>query len=764
MSSKLVQSILLGLCMGSGSSLVAESLPSGEAPLQLEASERETKKIQSQLRDLSQQLRAISRTATEPGLGPQLTEAKRAFANAQAAFSSREWPAVIQESSRFLSLSQKPEVNSYLRAQHMIGRAYEEQGQHQKAIRAYRRYLATFTTNPKADMSDLSDTFERIVRLATKTTTAAQSELSKFLSSIASMEYPSEIADELKYFSAVASSNIGKKNLASDWLSDVNSATKNPETKARAKQYKALIAIHKKDYESAAAELESLLQIEDISQKSRDNAQLALARVFIKQKKPQLGLASYGKIQQGSDAHKDAAYEKTLVLAKLGRDDEARKNARAWLSRYQGDPEASHLKGILSWLDLRAGDLEAAKKGIGESAALLSSTQQKLQSDFSGPKLTYQDATRLSNLTNGLAEQSPDLGGFLAIFTQLAEMKQRLAEVDGAERSLIYTLASGDLRRFSPAIANRIDQYDRLADQVLSTGAKLIFIERQRLAAALSDVDKQKLASSQKRREALFDKMSKLSREFRRWSSWIGPAEQLVKLSDEWKKINKLEAELNAKVIASPSTKANSPETGELVALKDKISKLRSDLMTSLVQVKRSQAQSIVDQSNIDDILYIIQQYGTSLHEDSLIISKYEPKSGEMLDALADEDSRLSWTLWRDAVAALHEQLKSLRDDAAKQLNSTLASLDKVNKTRLHLEGDIDDLTSVVETYGGESLGVILSHYDNELNQRLGRQYKWAGDLEYLNYVQAKNDQEASAKKLALEKQILSDSLRETEQ
>ncbi len=757
------QSILYSLLLTTSTYSLANGSEDKDVEVHLDATEREFKKIHSNLRDFSEQLRAIDRTSTAAGLGPQLTGAKSAFQSASEAFKLREWPSVIQESSRFLSLSQKPEVNSYLRAQFMIGRAYEEQGQSQKAVRAYRRYLATVTTNPSADLSDLSETFERIVRLATKSSASEQSELSKFLSSIASMAYPSEVADQLKYFSAIASSNIGKKGLADEWLSEVNSSTKNPETKARAKQYKALIAIHKKDWASAAKELESILEMDDVSTRSKDNAQLALARVFIKQKKPKLGLAAYGKIGQASEFQKDASYEKTLLLARLGHDDDARKQARLWLGSYQGDPESSHLKGILSWLDLRAGDLESAKKGINEASSQLSSVKEKLQSEFSGPKLTYQDATRLSNLTTGLAEQSPDLGGFLSVFTQLAEMKQRLSEIDGAERSIIYSLAGGDLRHFSPAIANRVDQFDRLADSILSTGAKLIFLERQRLATMLSDVDKQKLEAGQKRRASLFEKKSRLSREFRRWSSWIGPAEQLVKLSDEWKKINHLEAELNSKIAAMPAGNAGQAETADTSSLKEKIKKLRTELLTSLVEVKRNQAQSLVNQSSIDDILHIIQQYGTSLHEDSQVISAYEPKSGQTLDLMADEDSRLGWSLWREAVRSLDSQIRSLRSDAGKQLDDVFANLDKISKTRTHLENDIADLTSVVETYGGESLGVILSHYDNELNQRLGKQYKWAGDLEYLNYMNAKNEHEANQKKLALEKQILNDSLRETE-
>ncbi|NDF98874.1 MAG: hypothetical protein EB101_08115, partial [Chitinophagia bacterium] len=47
---------------------------------------------------------------------------------------------------------------------------------------------------------------------------------------------------------------------------------------------------------------------------TKDNARLSLARVFIKQKKPNLALATYSQIPEKSEAFRDASYEKTFLL------------------------------------------------------------------------------------------------------------------------------------------------------------------------------------------------------------------------------------------------------------------------------------------------------------------------------------------------------------------------------------------------------------------------------------------------------------------
>ena len=87
-----------------------------------------------------------------------------------------------------------------------------------------------------------------------------------------------------------------------------------------------------------------------------------------------------------------------------------------------------------------------------------------------------------------------------------------------------------------------------------------------------------------------------------------------------------------------------------------------------------------------------------------------------------------------------------------------------MDKTKEAIGRDLVHLKRVLEAYGGESLAGIMAHFENGISQRMSRQYKWAGDLEYLTYVKVKNQQESDKRKNDLEVQILSDNLRETEQ
>ncbi len=763
-------------CMA-GLSPVSAQTPKNSGDSEVGAPEREFKKTQAKLRDLDQQISAVPRTANESGYGTHLVEAMRAFEYASVAFKAKDWLTVINEASSFLSLSQKPEPKTWLKAQFMLGRAYEEQGQLLRATRAYTRYLATFTTKPSVDMSDLTETFERLVRIATKSSETNQQELSAFLSTISAMQHPAAVAEELKYLTAVAGNNVGRRSLAIDWLSDVDGRADVPETKARAKFFRALIAISDKDWDTATAQLETLLQIDGLSQKTKDNARLSLGRVLVKNKKPELSLAAYNQLSDSSESYREAAFEKTFVLIRLGRDDEARSLAHLWLTKFPDHDESTQLRVLLSWLDLRSGDLEAAKASIAGTSTKLTAIQGALSKEFIGPSLRHEDALRLAKLTRGQVAASPELEEILAMFRQMSEMNQRLADVDGAERALIYAIAKGDLRQFKPALANSMEQYDRLADDVLLAGSKLAFTERQRLASVLTDLDKQKLSASEHRRQSLFEKRSQLARQAKRWVTWAAPAEQLVRLAQKWEKLNKIAAE-NQTIPSTSATAKNSPgdknglespapqlgTASDQNHLGDKVASARQDMLDTLLEIRKIQANNIVEQSRLNDILYILQQYASSLHEESRIIAGYEPASGQILDSLDDEDSRSTWALWQDVITNLNTNIKNLKNKAGSDLANVFETIAKLDKTKEALGKDLHHLNGVLETYGGESLGGIMAHFENGINQRMARQYKWAGDLEYLTNVKIKNQHESNQKKKDLEVQILSDNLRDVEQ
>lgn len=708
------------------------------------------KNISARLSDINHTLRALPRTATEAGIGAQTIDAKNALDRAEASFKSKSWNAAINDGALYLNLTQRPDPATSMRVQYILGRAYEERQQYLKASRAYSRYLAIFTTNQELSSPELTEVFERLIKISTKNAQLKSPELSRFLSTVVAIQYPEHLKNELKYLSAVAGASLGKKGPAVQWLGQVDTATTPPEMRARAKYFKALLAINEKNWQQASQELNDITHLPEISSTLRDNANLSLARVQIELKKPKMALASYSQIADSSAAYRDASYEKALLLVHEENYQEAGDLAQKWLAKYPSDPDALKIKTIITWLSLKAGNFDQAQTGIDETSSTLASIQKSLKNDFQKSQLSLADGERLRSLTSGHSTPSADLEKIVILFNQLNELKQRLFEIDGAERNLIYSLANGQLANYKPAAINQITQYENLTDDVLKMGLQLVQIERDRLNGKISQFHEQKLDSNATKRANIFDHHEQLRRQASRWQSWFITADQASRLAGDWSRIGRLEAK----------NSANRLQTGQDEDI-DRINKTiltaRQDMLKTLRSIKEHQVRNLAKQSAITDLMSIINDFSNLIYQDHLVLSSYQPEAGTAIERLDYDDAGNAWKIWLDTANLLYLNLKKNEEKLSAELAKAIADLDRVDATKTELLADIEQLTANLEKLGGQKLPKIISEFDYSISQRAGKQLKWAGDLEFLRYIETSNERELAKRKHALELQILSD-------
>lgn len=717
----------------------------------------EIKAVKNRLRDIRSVLSALERTITAPGLGAQAFEAQNAFANAEQNFKAGNWVVAVNESKRFIDLTQKPEHKTWLRAQFILARGLEETGQPKNAAKAYLNYLATLTTSSEQGQQELTEVIARLVRLATKNTESSQAELSKFLSSMVASTQPIELSDQAKYLSGVASSNIGKRGLAMSWLEEADRAATSPDTKARSKYFKALIAIHDQNWPLASQQLDGVVSIDGISQSIKDMAHLALARVLIRQKKPNLALKNYDNINEASDCHRDANLEKIFLLIQQSRSADALTTSQLWLKQYVNHGDAIHVKSIANWLDLKTGNLDAAKSGIEKTQQQLTNIRAALKTSFNGKTFTKDDAERLDAMTRAQVANVPDLDDIRLMFTQLDDLRERIDEIDGVERSLIFALARGDLRQFKPALANQLLQYDSLADETLQAGDKIIYLDRLRLKHQLTDLDKQRLDANARRRTELFGKYERLRRQSQRWSAWVLTAEQLAKLAKNWERLDIIAGE-------SAATSVVSEKDPEVTNLQDRIKSARQDMLETLRFLQTAKAVNLTSQSELTDSLAIFEAYQALAAEDMTILAAYSPSATNTSEKLDETDATVARDEWTYTANAIKLNMVELIVRAQNDIDAVLSSLEKSDRAKSQLLADITALNSTLESAAAEHLPSIISQFDYAIGQRMGKQLKWAGDLEYLRYAESTNAHDAARRKHELEKQILSDKLRDNDQ
>ena len=715
---------------------------------------RELKTVISELTDLRENLKSVGVVATNVGLAKQNFESERAFASASNAYGKKQWLTAIQELQRYFTIEQKPDPQMWMTGQYMLGRSYEERGQAGRAARAYIRYLSTFVTARSPEYDEMTDILERLVRLSTKGTGGTKADLRQFLSSLSAMDVPASVAPELKYFTAVAGVNIGQRSLALSWLNQLSEEGSSPDIRSRSLLFKALLAMKDGKWDLAEQSLQDLVQVAGISNKTRDNARVALARVYLRSKKPETAISIYESIKKDSEFYREALFERVFAYIRQNENKKAKDSANEFLASYADHPDSLQIRIMSSWLDLKSGDLNQAKVSIESTQKALTEMQQKIATALSGKEsISHEDALIVVTLAKGQVQIPPELEDIIGMYEQIEDLNLRLSEVDGIALNSLYAIAKSNLEQYKPSLANRMGQLEHLSEMLMNTSNRLTKAEVKRLDKALSELDRQKLKGSERRREVLFSRQTKMMLEAKRWVHWAGPAEQLAALAKVWKKYDGTAVKV-----------ASAADGMDKRAVSEGIEKSRKDLLSTLKDIRREQAAQLVEQSRIREVRYLLEQFASAVHDDQLILTSYEPDQAQTLDNLDDQDSQQAWKLTSQIASNLHKLMVQLNKDADAELGASLKQIEQIMSRREKMARDVDILQEVLGRKAGAAASALAAHFDHVIGERLARQQKWGGDLDYLTYVGVKEGQEQGRRKADLELQILSDNLRETEQ
>jgi tetratricopeptide (TPR) repeat protein len=701
------------------------------------------------LRQNAQAFVAVSKTT---GLGKQTVEPEQALLRAEQALSTGHWLSALQESQRYLSTIQQPEPASWMKAQLISGKAYEERGMPGKASKAYLRYLATFMTSKESKFEELSDVLERLVRTSTKAGSKSKVELNQFLSSLSSMQVPDTMEPELRYFMSFSGAKIGQQNMALNWLHSDTEDNSRPDVRARALNLKALIAMNAGKWTEAEAALERIVSLDNLKSSAKDGARLSLARVNLRLKKPKTALNIYESFGKDSSVYRDALFEKTFVYIRQDQGSKARDSAIEYLAAYPEHPDSMQMRTIRSWLEIHSGDLNAAKGAIESTATHLLGIKKKVQELlYAKDDLKYNDVKNIITITRGLVTAPAELEDTLAMFEQMNDLHERLDEVDGMVLNVLYAFAKADLDRYRPELANRRQQIADLIEQYMKLAGKQVQMEQSRLEGRLTALDQQRMKTNDLARKQLFSQRAELAREAKRFITWIGPAEALSQLAQTWTRLQKTS-------LAHPAL-GHQNSGGDDNGHAKLANKLKNDMLASLKEIRYEQAKSIVEQSKMHGLMETFREYVQLIQTDQKIITAYEPDATQTLDLLDDTDSQTAWREIKNSGTLIDQSLQDLASEARLDLSNTLSQVNKLFDTKSRLESDINTLRSVLEQKAGSASAQILAHYDAVIDQRIAKQHKWSGDVDYLAYADQTEKQLKAKQKHELEMQILSDNL-----
>ncbi len=762
MTLRLITSILIYLLLS-----IPVCFASGVAKQAVSVPEVEIERGLTTLKNIDHQVSTLEVLNSEHSARAVMLAAKRSFMNAQKYFAQEMYLAAIRESLAYQKLSQSPETSDYMKSLYTLGRSYQEIGMDIQALQAYLRYVAIHTTVEKPDNPQLLRVLHYAIPLATNHSTITNQDLKKLFSAVVGISMTKTQKAELLYYAANSARESGEVNIASEWFERSAAMSADPNLTARSRYFHALLLLGQRNFQAAKKILlENVSKNSGPSKEFAEYSLLALARINMTTKNTSEALSYYRQISEESSLYKDALFESIYAYVELKDGSRARSGAEKFLKIFPSDNRVFQLKSLMSYFYLKDGKWDLAKSSMNDADEQLSRYRQWIDQTYAkSSEISQRDIDNLFKLSNGQILHSPDAVLGHKLYSKLAELSRRISDSRANLRNLIYTLGRTNLKQFKPSWINRSKQYEHLSEKALVVGHRLIFSMQNAIKDSLSDLEKNSLEISRKRRFDLFSAPSKMKRRKEIWANWSNALDLTKDIAQKQDRLRRLHAERSAaQLFFSNSESIDDVKRAKLKSVERSISKLEEYLARSLEVIRTSKVMEIVKQSPHRAAKTLHARYANLLNEEYLIIDRFMQDKRDSPVFVTYMSFAKAWKRWEYVNRKLYENIVAFDGYAKKHLKTNIDRIQSLISRHDALHARQQILLSKLGEAMREGIKPMVQFYHDKLDQQMANTQKWQADLEWLQYEKVSLNKEREDKRYQLEQQILKDSLQNIEQ
>ena len=742
----------------------SESVESPSSGAKIDSPEEEIARAKDALTNIALKLNAAKRINREKKLAADEVRGREILSHAEDLASKRHWLATVRELNLYLNMMQVPEKESYLRSHYLLGKAYEGLRSKAKAVRAYLRYVAAAINADSEEARDLPDVLERLIHVAS---TNAQNDvdLSPLLASLASSDLPPEVRPRVLFYVGRSAFNHGKPEMAAKWLEEAFRTSQDPVLRNKIAYIQGLMHLSRNEWDEAEEIFQRVSKTE-VDPEYRDLSRLALARIAVHRRKPDMALSFYALVPEDSGLYREATFES--IYLHIGRREfgDARNKAVYFLGRFPDAPEALQVRLLLAYLDMRAGDLDHSEQSIKTADQHLQEIADWIKTRFAGrTAVDHRLLLDFISLSKESIAPTPTLKESTALFERIAESARRLSDIHGEIQNIYYALSRVDLDTIRPMWKERAAQLKSIAEEALTIGHKLAAADRILHKDKISPLVWQKLLASENRRTKISHSPALKIPDYSRHSD-ISRFLHLANLTAEtYQKFRQAEAELaGAEKLASGPSSGSKVTQSRLKELDERRKQLHQKIEKTLRQLRQSKVEILVSQSPFHDTKRFISLYASSLQEESDLLREIRDSSEHTYQRLTAEDTGRAWAAWEGVMKEIFAQLEGLENEVKNGLSEIFVNLERHEERYSELSGRIKSLNAELEQRLGRSVPYLVEQYTNILQERFAKHKKWRADIEWLRYQKVVESDEKMARKLDLEEQILKDNLTDLQQ
>jgi hypothetical protein len=667
-------------------------------------------------------------------------QSQQFFAQAKTNFNQREWIATVRNLNAFLNESQTPGAADYLRAQYMLGYAYQQVGYEQSAARAYLRYLAAYITEKNYSEPDFTAVIQNLTGLQDKLSKRNTRKLKELLSALASLELPNGLKAEVIFLNALTASTQSIRKYSQEWFEEARKLSNNQRLKAQTLFYQAILAVQNGEDQQAETAFKKILNLKSDAIIDLENlARLSLARLAAAQNKTQTALTYYQTLPSDSLLYREALNEQVYLHLERGESNEAEVKAKMLLKRYPESQEAQALRSRLAFLNLQSGNFDQAQDNIARLRNELQTIKRWIHRNFPADEPVYlADISALKQKVAPYFDLPPVLSRAAKMFQRLGQIADRLADYRAEVRSLVLALGRFKPEQYQPNWTHRATQLDQTAQAIMKLGDRLVAMETSFYVDRMSKTSQASLETLRQRRLALKEPARAFHRARGDPQKWSRLAQMNLRLGELYERAGRWQAEVNGLWLQTQTTtnadlKRHGPH---LKALRSRLSRVIAAIQRAVELTRSRQIQNLANQGRHQAVKQYFLKYAQALYEESVVLEPIRDQYQTPSELHMAQDLMQAWQKWRFTAERLYEQIQGLSDQIRDQLKHDLTEMERMVQTYDGLMKQVRGLEQNLAQTIGKTMPANTAHLDHQIDSNESRLWKWEADMDWLSYSQ----------------------------
>lgn len=733
----------------------------------LQEPEDEIKMALTNLDNLAWQVNAFAKISGDYRMLQSTVLSDDSYEMASSLYTKKEYKAVIAYLNIYLNSLQTLDTIRYQRAQLMLARSYEALGQKKKAIRSYVRYIASNITRPHDDEFELDEVGRHLLELSGYNTKNKDRELGKLLLDLTNMELPKLLGQKVRFYIALFAAENREVKMALEWLIKIAANTRDDRLRARSFYQLGLLELKQNKYGKAKEYFKKCAKVENEGINDiRNLANLALARIAVFEKKANIAIKHYLKVDSNSDAYAEGLFELTYVYLDIKDYQKALGSSKNFLKRFEKNRLTPNIKILMSYLYLKAGQLSHAKGMISNSTNELKNIQLSLKKILAQPKIELNDIEKIAELLNHEVFMAPLLEEAKEFFHMISSLKGRLFDLRDDVSHIIYSLAQKSFDQLKPQISYKNKQLDSYMQNALEIGRRLIAVEKRLYLKELKKDELIELDAFEKRRFVSLKEPLITRRKVGNYREWTNLAKLNIAMAKRHEQLKKQQAILaNLLFLMKSSAIGFSSHRGRyLMDLQQKSVMLEKKLNRAIEIIKSRQIRAVYDRNPVIVFKEFVIEYVHLIHEEQAILEKYRDRPSTIVARYLAQEINRAWRKWDFVIKDLYTQIDALNKQIISESNELLQNLDGMVQRCKDYNHRLQMAKVELQNVLKDHVGLIMNHYYHQIINRIAKHKKWESDIDWLSHKIFENKKLDIAQKYDVERQLLDQNLKDLQQ